>query len=141
MFQRTDVDYGISLAEEISLVLDFLDCYSTNPGPGKHYLLLSSAVHALTVAFDIPLNVTPGCDVYWLDRQRKRLCASLRDEIRSYFPHNSLNILSTIYKLLNVHRLPDSVPPVSFFAQELAILCLHYGQGKLEDFNFEIFEV
>ena len=117
-------------------MLDFLDCYSTNPGTGKHYLLLSSAVHALTVAFDIPLNVTPGCDVYWLDQQRKRLCASLRDEIRSYFPHNSLNLLSTIYKLLNVHRLPDSVPPVSFFAQELAILCLHYGQGKLEDFNF-----
>ena len=30
MFQRTDVDYGI-LAEEIPLVLDFLDHYSTNP--------------------------------------------------------------------------------------------------------------
>ena len=106
MFQRTDVDYGI-LAEEIPLVLDFLDCYSTNPGTGKHYLLLSSAVHALTVAFDIPLNVTPGCDVYWLDQQRKRLCASLRDEIRSYFPHNSLNILSTIYKLLNVQSFEN----------------------------------
>ena len=63
MFQRTDVDYGI-LAEEIPLALDFLDRYKTNPGTGKHYQLLSSAVHVLTVAFDIPLNVTPGCDVY-----------------------------------------------------------------------------
>ena len=63
MFQRFDVDYGI-LGEEIALVFDFLDHYSKNPGTGKHYLLLSSAVHALTVAFDIPLKVTLGCDVY-----------------------------------------------------------------------------